>query len=75
MHKQLSLNFADSETNINSDSLVSKYSVGLKILLLQGLSRPEFYGDLVHKFRKIIGINDFPYHFKMIIVRHENDWL
>ena len=59
MHKQLSLNFADSETNINSDSLVSKYSVGLKILLLQGLSRPEFYGDLVYKFRKIIGINDF----------------
>ena len=44
--------------------LVSKYNVGLKTILLQGLSEPDFYGDLVHKFRKIIGKNDFPYHFK-----------
>ena len=43
--------------------IVSKYNVGLKTLLLQGLSEPEFYGDLVYKFRKIIGKNDFPYHF------------
>ena len=50
--------------------LVSKYDVGLKTLLLQGLSEPEFYGDWVYKFRKIIGKNDFPYHFKKIIVRH-----
>ena len=47
--------------------IVSKCNVGLKTLLLQGLSEPEFYGDLVYKFRKIIGKNDFPYHFKMII--------
>ena len=46
---------------------MSKYNVGLKSLLLQGLSEPEFYGDLVYKFRKIIGINDFSYHFKKII--------
>ena len=26
--------------------IVSKYNVGLKTLLLQGLSEPEFYGDL-----------------------------
>ena len=26
--------------------MVSKYNVGLKTLLLQGLSEPEFYGDL-----------------------------
>ena len=32
--------------------LVSKFSVGLKILLHQGLSEPEFYGDLVYKFKK-----------------------
>ena len=44
--------------------IVSKYNVGLKTLLLQGISEPEFYGDLVYKFRKIIGKNDFPYHFK-----------
>ena len=51
--------------------IVSKYIVGLKTLLLQGLSEPEFYGDLVYKFRKIIGKNDFPYHFKKIIVRYK----
>ena len=43
---------------------MSKYKVGLKTLLLQGLSEPEFYGDSVYKFRKIIGQNDFHYHFK-----------
>ena len=44
--------------------IVSKYNVGLKPLLLQGLSIPEFYGDLVYKFRNIFGKNDFPYHFE-----------
>ena len=50
---------------------MSKYNVGLKTLLLQGLSEPEFYGDLVYKFRKIIGKIDFPYHFKKIIVLYK----
>ena len=49
---------------------MSKYNVGLKTLL-QGLSEPEFYGDLVYRFRKIIGKNDFSYHFKKIIVRYK----
>ena len=48
-----------------------KYNIGLKTLLLQGLSEPEFYGDLVCKFRKIMCKNDFPYHFKRIIVRYK----
>ena len=54
-----------------------RYNVGLKTLLLQCLSEPEFYGDLVYKFRKIIGKYDFPYpyHFKKIIVRYQKDWL
>ena len=51
--------------------IVSKYDVGLKTLLLQGLSESEFYGDLVYKFSEIIGKNDFPYHFKTIIVRYK----
>ena len=50
---------------------MSKYNVRLKTLLLEGLSEPEFYGDLVYKFRKIIGKNDFPYHFKKITVRYK----
>ena len=32
--------------------LVSKFNVGLKTLLHQGLSEPEFYCDLVYKFKK-----------------------
>ena len=47
---------------------MSKYNVGSKTLLLQGLSEPEFYGNLVYKFSKIIGKNEFPDHFKKIVV-------
>ena len=32
--------------------LVSKFNVGLKSLLHQDLSEPEFYGDLVYKLKK-----------------------
>ena len=52
--------------------IVSKYNVALKTLLLQSLSEPEFYGDLVYKFRKTIGKNYIPYHFKKTIVRYKN---
>ena len=36
-------------------ALVEKYNVSLKTLLQQGISEPEFYGDLVYRFRKIVG--------------------
>ena len=39
---------------------------------MQGLSEPELYGDLVYKFRKIVGKIDFPYHIKKIIVPYKN---
>ena len=32
--------------------LASKFNVGLKPLFHQGLSKPEFYGDLVYKLKK-----------------------
>ena len=32
--------------------LVSKYNVGLKTLLLQGISEPVVYGDLMYEFIK-----------------------
>ena len=50
---------------------MSKYNIGLRTLLLQGLSKPKFYGDLVYKFRKITSKNDFSFHFKKIIVRYK----
>ena len=51
--------------------LVSKFNVGLKTLLHQGLSEPEFYGDLVYKFKKIVGRVDFSDQFRKIIVRYK----
>ena len=51
--------------------LVSEFNVGLKTLLHQGLSEPQFYGDLLYKFKKIMGKYEFPYHFKKIIVRYK----
>ena len=43
--------------------LISKYNVGLKTLLYEGLSEPKFYGDLVYKCKKLIGMNDFSFQF------------
>ena len=51
--------------------LVCKFSVGLKTLLHQGLSEPEFYGDLVYKFKKIVGRAVFSDQFRKIIVRYK----
>ena len=46
--------------------LISKFQVGLKSLLNQGLSKPEFYGDLVY-LKKIVSSNNFSAQFiKMI---------
>ena len=46
--------------------LVSKFSVGLKTLLHQCLSEPEFYGDLVYKFKKNVGRADFSDQFRKL---------
>ena len=51
--------------------LISKFNVGLKSLLHQGLSEPEFYGDLVYKFKKIRGMTDFSDQFRKIIMRYK----
>ena len=44
--------------------LVSKFNVGLKPLLHQGLSEPEFYGEIVYKFKNIEGRADFSDQFR-----------
>ena len=48
--------------------LVSKFNIGLKILLHQGLSEPEFYGDLVYKFKNNVGRDNFSDRFRKIII-------
>ena len=35
------------------------------------LSEPEFYGDLVYKFKKIRGMTDFSDQFRKIIMRYK----
>ena len=47
--------------------LISKFQVGLKSLLRQGLSEPDFYGDLVYKLKKIVGSNNVSAQFIKII--------
>ena len=40
--------------------MIEKYHVSLKRKLMQqGICNPEFYGDLVYKFKKIIGNPNF----------------
>ena len=39
-------------------------------ILSEGLSEPEFYGDLVYKFKKLKGINDFSFQFRKIITHY-----
>ena len=56
--------------------LISKFNVGLKFLLHQGISEPEFYDDLVYKFKKIMGRTDFSDEFrKIIILTSQTYWL
>ena len=52
---------------------ISKFNVGLKSLLHQGLSETEFYGDLVYTFKKIMimGRTDFSDQLRQKIVRHK----
>ena len=49
----------------------AKFNVGLKSLLHQSLSEPEFYGDLVYKFKKVRYITDFSDQFRKIIMRYK----
>ena len=52
--------------------LVSKFKVGLKSHLQQGLSEPEFYGDLVYNLIKtIVSRADFSDQFKKVIMRYK----
>ena len=49
--------------------LIEKYHVSLKKLMQQGICNPEFYGDLVYKFKKIFGIPNFSNLLKRIVNR------
>ena len=42
-----------------NSELVEKYNVSLRKRLQQGISEPDFYGDLVYRIRKIMGKSIF----------------
>ena len=67
------LNFVRRFRNFNRrhSALLEKYSVSLKTLLQQGISEPEFYGDLVYRFRKIVGKSNFSEQFRKLINRYK----
>ena len=47
-----------------------KYNIGLKTFLHQGISEPIFCGDLVYKFKRIVGKPNFNDQFKKIVKRY-----
>ena len=49
--------------------MIEKYNVSLKKLMQQGICNPEFYGDFVYKFKKIIGNPNFSDLLKRIVNR------
>ena len=51
--------------------LLEKYSVSLKTLMQQSISEPEFYGDLVYRFRKNVGKSNFSEQFRKLINRYK----
>ena len=53
------------------NALLEKYSVSLETLLQQGISEPEFYGDLVYRFRKIVDKSNFSEQFRKLINRYK----
>ena len=56
--------------------MVSELNVGFKYLLHQGLSEPDFNGDLVYKLKKIMGSQEFGVAliflicFEKVVIRH-----
>ena len=50
---------------------MSKCNYGLKTSLQEGLSEPKFYGDLVYKFKEIVGKTDISEQFKRIFTRYQ----
>ena len=64
------IRIAFSKVYHRHSELIVKYSIGSKTLPQQGKSVPIFYGDLVYKFKRIVGNPNFSDQFKKIIKRY-----
>ena len=74
LHKILKTNniflVCTKSVKVRHSELIVKYNIGLKTLLQQGISEPIFYGNLVYKFKQIVGILYFSDQFKKIVKRY-----
>ena len=68
-YRYFKLHKAFSKYYRRHSALLEKYSVSLKTLLQQGISEPEFYGDLVYALKKNIGKSNFSEQFRKLINR------
>ena len=70
-YRYFKLRKAFSKFYCRHSALLEKYSFSLKTLLQQGISELEFYGDLVYRFRKIVGKSNFSEQFRKLINRYK----
>ena len=70
-HRYYKLRKTFSKLYRRHSGFVKNYNVSLRKLLQQGISETEFYGDLVYKFRKIVGKSNFSEQFRKIISRYK----
>ena len=70
-YRYFKLHKAFSKFYRRHSALLEKYSVSLKTLLQQSISESEFYGDLVYRFRKIVGKSNFSEQFRKLINRYK----
>ena len=67
-YRYFKLRKAFSKCYRRHSALLEKYSVSLKTLLHIGT---RFYGDLVYRFKKIVGKSNFPEQFRKLIDRYK----
>ena len=65
------IEFTKERLNHRHPELIVKYNIGLKTLQQQGISEPIFYGNLVYKFKRIVGKPNFSDQFRKIIKRYK----
>ena len=56
--------------DLSLSELIVKYNIGLKTLQQQGISERIVYGDLVYKFKRIVGKLNFSDRLKKIVKRY-----
>ena len=70
-YRYFNLRKAFSKFYRRHSALFEKYSFSLKTRLQEDISEPEFYGDLVYRFRKIVEKSNYSEQFRKLINRYK----